>query len=122
MGRISSIKKLDPETRNRVDALLLSHPHYTLDQTMELLKSKGLDVCSRTSLHLYLAGRDSTAHMSMSGQTLVTIIDLTTGSVRLLKTPASSEVVEAAVSKLTVKYSVSRVETELHPVDPSRPD
>ena len=106
MARLSSIKKLDPEVRNQVDAFLVAHPHYTLNETIEALKKRGLPAGSRSALQRYLAGRNSSPHMP-EAQTIVTVVNLQTGDVRIIKTPASSEIVEAAVSKLTAKFFVA---------------
>lgn len=106
MPRLSSIRKLEPDIRNQVEAFLVSHPHYSIEKTIVELKKSGLPTFSRSALGRYLRGRNGAPHTAES-QTIVTVVNPQTGSVQILKNPASSEIVGAAVAKLTAKYSVA---------------
>lgn len=109
MGRLTSIQKLPPEIRAKVDALLNAHPHFTLNQLMELLSENDLNVCSRSALSRYLTaecGRRSMLPLR-EDETVITIIERKTGEVRVLKTPVSAALVAAAVDKLTAKFTVA---------------
>lgn len=106
MSRLSSIRKLEPETRNQVEAFIASHPHYSIEKTIVELKKSGLPTFSRSALGRYLQGRNGAPHTAEL-QTIVTVVNPLTGSVQIFKTPASSEIVGASVAKLTAKYAIT---------------
>lgn len=96
MGRIFSIKQLDPHTQLEVDRTIRSHGYVNLDKMLEALTAKGL-IISRSSLYRYvvdLRARDAlTAHPDEG--TIITVVERSTGQVRVVKTSMSADSVVA---------------------------
>ena len=96
MGRIFSIKQLDQQVQLEVDRTIRSHGYVNLDRMLEALQAMGLSI-TRSSLYRYvvdLRARDAlTAHPDEG--TIITVVERSTGQVRVIKTSMSADSVVA---------------------------
>ena len=102
MNRISTIKRLDLASRTIVDRVIRSHNYLDVNKIVEELQADGIKV-PRSTLHRYLVGlreRDALCAQPME-DTVVTIVERSTGLVRVIKTSATAEALVTLIESQT---------------------
>lgn len=92
MGRISIIKRLDLSSRSIVDRVIRAHAYLDVDKIVAELEAEGIEI-ARSSLHRYLVGlreRDALCAQPLE-DTVITIVERSTGVVRVIKTSATAD-------------------------------
>ncbi len=103
MGRNSKIANLPIEKQMQVDQCIHAHRYISLNGMMITLRELGITTVSRSALGRYVAGlreRDA-LHAQPEEGTLVTIVERSTGEVRIVKTCASGLAVAALIEKIS---------------------
>jgi hypothetical protein len=98
MGRNTKIESGPEHERMAIDRCIREHRYMGLDDMVFDLAAQGITV-NRSSLHRYmlkLRDRDSTLAAPEEG-TIVTIIERSTGEVRLVKSAASAEAIATLI-------------------------
>jgi hypothetical protein len=98
MGRNTKIERGPEHERMAIDRCIREHRYMGLDDMVFDLAAQGITV-NRSSLHRYmlkLRDRDSTLAAPEEG-TIVTIIERSTGEVRLVKSAASAEAIATLI-------------------------
>ena len=102
MGRNSAVKKLDLASRSIIDGVIRSHGYLDVDKIVEELGAQGIDL-ARSTLHRYLVGlreRDSLCAQPLE-DTVITIVERSTGVVRVIKTAATADALVALIEAKT---------------------
>ena len=102
MSRISTVKRLGLASRTVVDRVIRSHGYLDVDKIVEELELEGIKV-ARSTLHRYLVGlreRDALCAQPME-DTVVTIVERSTGLVRVIKTSATAEALVTLIESQT---------------------
>ena len=102
MGRISTIKRLDLSSRATVDRVIRAHAYLDVDRIVAELEAEGIEL-ARSTLHRYLVGlRERDALCAQPGEdTVITIVERSTGVVRVIKTSASADALVSLIEGQT---------------------
>ncbi len=109
MGRNNSIELLPAEQQVLVHNIIRSHRYCVLDKILDDIKDHGLEHISRSSLGRYvpkLKVQDS-LKSSTEEDTVVTIVERSTGKVLFVRTGAAAELVAEKIAKLNPLMAVS---------------
>lgn len=102
MGKHHSIDCLPPAQLEQVKECIRSHRYMLLDRMLSDLRAQGVDGISRSALGRYvprLKAEDS-LRVSSNEDTIVTIVERSTGVVHIVKTSASASTVAARIAKI----------------------
>lgn len=98
MSRLSKIQQCDMPTLLAIDRCIRANRYQNIDQIVEQLAAEGIQV-ARSTLHRHMVrlhARDAmTAHPEED--TVVTIVERSTGLVRVVKTSATAEALVAMI-------------------------
>ena len=92
MGRNTKIDKGPDHERIAIDRCIREHRYMGLDDMVSALAAQGVSV-NRSSLHRYMLNlREKDANLASPEEgTIVTIVERSTGQVRLVKSEASAD-------------------------------
>lgn len=108
MGRLSAITRFDAPTQVIIDRCIRAHRYQEYHKAVNELAAQGIKV-ARSTLHRYAVGlreRDAMTAYPEEG-TVVTIVERSTGLVRVVKTSASAEALVALIEGKTRPESIS---------------
>lgn len=102
MGRISTIQRLDIASRMLVDRVIRAHSYVNVDKIVEELETQCIPL-ARSSLHRYLVGLRERDALSAQPQedTVITIVERSTGVVRVIKTAATADALVSLIESKT---------------------
>lgn len=101
MGRIEAVKYMVPEQMAMVDACIRKHYYSKFTEAAEALSKQGIEI-SRSALHRRaqkLRAIDA-AHTATPHDTIVIVMERSTGGVTSVATSASRDAVLAAIERL----------------------
>lgn len=123
MGKHHSIDCLAPAQLELVKQCIRAHRYMLLDSMLAALCAQGIEGISRSALSRYvprLKAEDS-LKADTDEETIITIVERSTGAVRIIKTGASAATVAAQIEKLRRPAPLSLRETDFpEPVAQSR--
>lgn len=109
MGRYHSIDLLPVEQHEQVNQCIRMHRYMNLDAILADIHEQGIEQLSRSALGRYipqLRARDE-MKVAPAEDTIVTIVERSTGEVRVVKTTASAAYVAAQIAKISGPNPVS---------------
>ena len=109
MGKNSNINKLEIPLQMQVNDCIRAHRYIQIDEILIAIKELGIDGMNRSSLHRHivkLKARDSLNAQPSEG-TIITIVERTTGEVRVIKTSASGVAITSLIAKINEPPNIS---------------
>ena len=103
MGRISNINRLPGDQQAIVDSCIRQCRYQDLDFILKEVKRLGVPHVSRAGLYRYLVQlKEADSLLADPSQgTIVTIVERSTGEVRVLKTSASAIAIVSMIAKIS---------------------
>ena len=109
MGRHRSIDLLPTEQREQVNQCIRLHRYMNFDAILADIQKLGIKQISRSALGRYLPNLRAGDELKVAPaeDTIVTIVERSTGEIRVIKTSASAAAVAAQIAKIGVAGPVS---------------
>lgn len=109
MGRVHSIERLPVDQQSLINNIIRAHHYVVLDNILEDIKAQGLDFITRSTLGRYVPKLKAQDHLKAdpSEDTIVTLVERSTGKVLVLKTGVAAELVAAKIAKMKPLSAIS---------------
>ena len=101
MSRLHFVEYLSTEQRQLLDACIVSHNYVHLNRIKKALSDKGIEI-GRSTLHRHIQQMKAkqAGHLITPNQTLVTLLEPSTGHFQFIAVNATAETVSEMLSKM----------------------